>query len=766
MKKKTSLVLISLSALLAIGGGTGLAIASGLADNLLATSEETNNYWNHYEAVAPTTTMHGSKEFWAHCSLHEFVLSHPGLSEDIREGVAFNSTSYFAELTSEDARYVAPLAADVENKSFPLQNAGYIGKSSNLDGYKNTFNDFTFAFSKNGSSYNPKSEKSNYVILYASNQITISSLYTIRKIEFKLAEGQTGYNANLISDVDGVVKDGDITRWTGASKSITFTAQDQYRFDNVEIYYINEEKPTISGEYTIKEILDFAKDYEYTPSIHGWYITENLVTVKIKAIDALDSVTTSGLDGGASGKVLCVDNTGYIICSSATKGTPPTLFENVRDYIKAGTTTYEVTGYLAFFNDVVEIKVDSYKYDKDLVIDYDLDDYVYDGVTDASSFLTHCKDIKQNKDGYGVGNIVKLSGVTYFNKYNSSGSYYFLDQSGALVPVYSLLDKDRASLIEGKAYDLIGVESLYNGRPSFRVLEVSNNTEVEPIGFDFSEAVEVNSTDDFYKINPYTSGYEDAYYSSATTIYKMDAYVSRYWINDKDHYTFNTSYYYDLSSEQYTTGSSPENAAYHKALGMFNESITYKQLFKDFILENASSEAECEGLKITLYFTLAYLDKVGGKYMWRVNIFEDLVFSKEYYESDKATIITNENDAAYWPQPANKYQQFSANGILVVNKALGDATFSCASGYLRINTGTYLSIEYSEPIMAFTLYHGTYSYISSVGSLDFKACRQFKDYTVILLNEPTTKVEIDEIEINGGKSANAYLRVDKIQINY
>lgn len=762
MKKKTSLVLISLSALLAIGGGTGLAIASGLADNLLATSEETNNYWNHYEAVAPTTTMHGSKEFWAHCSLHEFVLSHPGEGEDIREGVAFNSTAYFAELTSEDARYVAPLP--MSKKSFPLQSSGFIYESTDLVGDKSTysFDNFTFSFNQSTSSYKPACEKSNDIILYASNQLTVSSLYEIRKIEFTRYEKKVK-DGDLVSNIGSVVKEGNITRWTGAGKSVTFTAQAQYRFDNIDIYYVEHAQPTISGEHTVKEILDFAKDYEYTPSIHGWYITENLVTVKIKAIDAMDSVTTSGLDGGARGKVLCVDNTGYIICSSATKGTPPTLFENVRDYIKAGTTTYEVTGYLAFFNDVVEIKVDSYKYDKDLVIDYDLDDYVYDGVTDASGFMTHCKNIKQNKDGYGVGSIVKLSGVTYFNKYNSSGSYYFLDQSGALIPVYSFLDKDRASLIEGKVYDLIGVESLYNGRPSFRVLEVSNNTEVEPIGFDFSEAVEANSTDDFYKINPYTSGYEDAYYSSATTIYKMDAYVSRY---AADKYTFNTSYYYDLSSEQYTTGSSQVNAASHKALGMFNESITYKQLFKDFILENASSEAECEGLKITLYFTLAYLDKVDGKYMWRVNIFEDLVFSKEYYESDKATIITNENDAAYWPQPANKYQQFSANGILVVNKALGDATFSCASGYLRINTGTYLSIEYSEPIMAFTLYHGTYSYISSVGSLDFKACRQFKDYTVILLNEPTTKVEIDEIEINGGKSANAYLRVDKIQINY
>ena len=397
MKKKTSVVLISLSALLAIGGGTGLAIASGLADNLLATSQETNNYWNHYEAVAPTTTMHGSKEFWAHCSLHEFVLSHPGEGEDIREGVAFNSTAYFAELTSEDARYVAPLPVDLAKKSFPLQSSGFIYESTDLVGDKSTysFDNFTFSFNQSTSSYKPACEKSNDIILYASNQLTISSLYEIRKIEFTRYEKKVK-DGDLVSNIGSVVKEGNITRWTGAGKSIIFTAQAQYRFDNIDIYYVEHAQPTISGEHTVKEILDFAKDYEYTPSIHGWYITENLVTVKIKAIDALDSVTTSGLDGGARGKVLCVDNTGYIICSSATKGTPPTLFENVRDYIKAGTTTYEVTGYLAFFNDVVEIKVTSSVYNKDLVITYNLNDYVYDGVTDASSFMTHCKNIKQN----------------------------------------------------------------------------------------------------------------------------------------------------------------------------------------------------------------------------------------------------------------------------------------------------------------------------------------------------------------------------------
>lgn len=754
MKKTSLFIFLSL----AVGVGAGLIAFSSIKHASLEAVDE-NAYWNHYERIEPTTSMHGSKEFWAHCSLHSFTLSKPSDGDEIKEGVAFNSTKYFAELTSEDPRYIAPLEAEIKKKSFPLQNAGYIAKNTNLNGYSNTFEDFTFTFS-NGGGQNPESEKSNYIVLYESNTLTISSKYEIRKLEFNRYEGKVKDGA-LSSDVGSVVKDGVITRWTGASKSVTLTAAAQYRFDNVDIYYVEHTEPVISGEHTIKEIKDFAKDYEYTPSSHGWYLTTNLVTIKIKAIDAIDSVTTSGLDGGARGKVLCVDETGYIICSSGVStNNPIDFYQRVKDYIKAGTTTYVVSGYLAFFNDVVELKVNTYEYDKTLTINYDLNDYVNSAVTSASILMNHCKNIKQNQNGYGVGDIVKLNGLTYFNKYNSAGSYYFLDRNSELVPIYSLLDKDRSALIEGKVYDIIGFESLYNGRPSLRILEVIPNTSEDPTSFDFSNAVEMTSTDEFYKINPYQSGYEEQYYSSVTTIYKMDAYVSRY---ADDKYTFNTSYYYDLTNKEYTTGSSQVNAANRKSLGMFNEDLTFKQVFADFVLENAESEEECEELKVTIYFTLAYLDKVDGKYMWRVNVFEDLVFSLEYYESSSQSISLN-SKASSWTHDEDK-QVFASNGITVTNASTSINNYAYDPSYLKIVDGTSLTIEFSEPIMAFTINHATYSYIAGLGDLDIKAYRQFKDYTVVLLKTKATKVEINDFAVGGNRN-NAYLRVDSITVNY
>lgn len=655
-----------------------------------------------------------------------------------------------------DLVMVPPEEEEGENKEleFPLQNTGYIGgtDSGNADGKKYTFGDFTFYFLKNNGGGNPHSKKSNYFVLYENNMMTISSKYKIKKVEFT---NQDPSNFGDLS-VDNVTlsKSGSITTWTGSSKSITFTALAQYRFNNVKIYYFEHVEPVITGEKTIKEVLEFAETIEYTPT-NGWYLTNNEVTIKVKAIDAIDSVTTSGLDANARGKVLCVDETGYIVCSSGvSKNNPIDFYQRVKDYIKSGETTYAVNGKIAFFNDVVEIKVDSYRYLSDLEIDYDLNDYVTSGVTNSDSFMNHCKEIKTNNDGYGLGKIVKLNALTFFNKYNSAGSYYFLDQDGKLVPVYSLLDKDRSSLQEGKVYDIIGVESLYKGRPSLRILKVTSNLGADPSSFDFSNAVEKETTKYFYNVNSEHASYQDEFYNSVTTIYKMNVYVSRY---AADKYTFNESYY--KINKEYTTGNSQVTAAQHYSLGVFNEDLDYKQIFIDFVLENATSEEEC--VSLTLYFTLAYLDTVDGKEMWRVNVFEDLVFGLDYYESDSESI----DFTSMIPTHDDTKQVYQSGNLKVTNASTSLNNYSYSTYYLKVVDGTSLKIEFNEPIMAFTIYHKTYSYIAGVGELEIASYRQFKDYTVFLLSSPTTSIFIDDFAV-GASRTNAYLGIESITVNY
>ena len=107
MKKKYVVIAIS-AASIALSTGLVFAANRGLnVKNLTIASD--GNYWNHYAAVEPTQNRHGSKEFWASCSTHNFQLTHPGAGADVREGVAFDTTTYFDELTVSDPRYIHAL---------------------------------------------------------------------------------------------------------------------------------------------------------------------------------------------------------------------------------------------------------------------------------------------------------------------------------------------------------------------------------------------------------------------------------------------------------------------------------------------------------------------------------------------------------------------------------------------------------------------------------------------------------------------------------
>lgn len=105
-------------------------------------AEDPNNVlWKHYAAVEPTTTRHGSKEFWANCSeLGTHSLTKPAKGK-IEEGGDFSATSYFAELNPSDNRYVAKFSySEVwTTEGFTVQ------APSTLESVKNRFvpKDFT-----------------------------------------------------------------------------------------------------------------------------------------------------------------------------------------------------------------------------------------------------------------------------------------------------------------------------------------------------------------------------------------------------------------------------------------------------------------------------------------------------------------------------------------------------------------------------------------------------------------------------------------------
>ncbi len=627
-------------------------------------------------------------------------------------------------------------------------------------------NMFSISFGNNGGSNKPlvNSKDGWKINLYQNNSMTITSLKKMKKIEIPLIETKGALN----SDVGEASIAQSMLTWTGSTRSVTFTAVATNRFDSMTIYYEKDEghESDLEGISTIAEVLEAASHIEYLPNSVGWYLSNVGVTVEVEAIDTIDSkAISSGYDPNARGKTIARDETSYIVVSSGTtSNNPVSLYHRVKEHIGKSKTTYYVEGHIAFLNGVVEVRLDSYHYDENIEISASIDSLASKTIASSATFVDETLEhTATNNKGYGINNIVNFTGLTYLNKYNSAGSYLFTDQEGNLVPVYSLVDKDRYSLVQGQCYDIIGLESVYNYRPSLRILKV-NKSELESVDYDFeNDSVELNNLTTLYSVKQGTNSYP----RSELTIYSAEVYVSSYR-NDPEKYSFNTTYYYNNSYKKYMTGSDAVDAARHNSIGVFNENIAFNQTLLDFDITECKSVEAVEACKVTLYFTLAYLDTVDSKSMWRVNIFEDLVYSLDYYESENETIEFDlSKEGVICDRVDGEYQTWSKSGssLTVKNESTSGHQIEREVSYLKIVNETKLTISFDKDIIGFTLFTGTYSYINSLGSLEIFAYKQFAHYTLIILEEPTKEIIIDSLGV-GSNHNNPYLKVTSLQINY
>ena len=653
-------------------------------------------------------------------------------------------------------------------KTYSDDLATTLGKINSLDGYSTNQGEyFAFSFAKNGGT-TPLSSKDSggYIALYDKNSMTVNSLREMQEIKITLKDKINTFTV----DVGQVEVSNSIATWTGSTKSVTFTSNSQNRFNHIEIKYLNEDKPDpiIGDKSTIAEVLDIAKDIEYLPNDAGWYCSDYTVSVDILAIDAIDSVsaaTSEGYDPNARGKILAIDDTGYMMFSSGTE-TNPTLsfFQKVKKYLKSGTTTYTVTGKIAFYNNVPEVKVEACSYNESLSFTHTINDFKKRTLAGSEEFAneTYNQDVKLNSKGYGVRDVVEIKGLTYFNVYNKeAGSYLFVDQQGQLIPVFSALNKDRSSLEQGKCYDIVGLESMYNGRPSFRILSVKLS-EFEATEFDFENStVKLDSLNPIYNIGETSTQYP----LSEFTLYSADVLVSTYWDGSKNRYTFNTNCW--VVNKKCTTGTSSNDAADKYSLDVFNvEEIDYNQSLVNYLINDCSSKEEAEDYRVTLYFTLSRLETVNHKNQWRVNVIEDLIFSLDYYNASEAS-MTFDTSKATCDRVDGVYQTWtnSENALSVTNSSTKEGTIERRVDYLKIMDATKLVITFDKEILGFTLYKGSYSYITGLGDLEIEAYKQFAAFFTVKLAEPTKEIVIDPIYI-GATGNTDYLKVTSITVKY
>lgn len=116
MIKGKKILLLSLtsgaSIAMAIAGAT-FASRKNVRMNVHGDLHDASCVWNHYDAVMPTTSEHGSQEFWACCThAGNFIFEEPEVNNPSQiTDCGQLSGAYFADLANDDARYIPQLEA-------------------------------------------------------------------------------------------------------------------------------------------------------------------------------------------------------------------------------------------------------------------------------------------------------------------------------------------------------------------------------------------------------------------------------------------------------------------------------------------------------------------------------------------------------------------------------------------------------------------------------------------------------------------------------
>ena len=527
---------------------------------------------------------------------------------------------YIAAVTGDD---FYPYQESDTNNTGDIDLAQEIGNNSAATLTK-TVAETVFTIDKGTGSVNPESSKTTTekLKIYAGNTFTIKHddmiLMDIKVLSSKTTnltpfEGTVTVTQNIETGVH-------LIRWKGETNELTFTAGAQVRVKEIKIWYL---KPVVippGSMETVQEVLTYASSYHYVPNDVGYYLSNISVNLKVTLLTAMDSQASSTKEGynvDAQGKVLAYDDTGFIILSSPTEDQRVTLYEKAKTDLKGHkAATYQIVGFLSFFNGVVEVNVSSFQADTSFT-NKSLDEFTYPEYSSQSEVVNDIvNNAIPNVKGYGVNKVVKLNNFTYFNCYNPKGSYLFLDTNNNLLPIYSLENKDDIYLDEGKSYDIIGLETLYRNRPSIHILKVSKHSD-EGVELDLTKAVEVSNFDNFYTIGQSTN---ENYVKSELTLYKATVFVSSYSYKS---YTVNTSYIY--RNKTYTTGTSENDAASLHSLSVFNDNIWYRGTLDPYLLDGVKDQATADSLAFIIYFTLAYLRTPNGLNMWSINILENYI---------------------------------------------------------------------------------------------------------------------------------------------
>ncbi len=360
---------------------------------------------------------------------------------------------------------------------------------------------------------------------------------------------------------------------------------------------------------TVSQVIELCNDLE--PATDNIKITTSDIKVKFTG-QAIDGIDTKNSKKGHTPqmKVVVADSTGYILVASESGSqSENTLYRSFVNNKQKRNSKYTIEGKIGLYRGQPEVVVESFTWDENLPVTYDVADMSEGKIDDVPAFYEQViNEVDYNSKGQGIGKIHSLNNVKCIGKADDN-SWIFTDETSSVFGVYDFISN--TSFSKGSVYNITGMLTTNVWKPSLRVLEYELIEDVEIQDPYFVSPVETTTKatynikrpkfdDDDYRRYP-------DYLRSFKNIYKTEAYVS---YDSPGKLIFGDTYYNTVPS---STG-----VAAQRGYIYFNNDDIELSYLADYIGQNET---------VTIYYSFYQQDQVTYSkvtYMqWKVYMYPD-----------------------------------------------------------------------------------------------------------------------------------------------
>ncbi len=362
---------------------------------------------------------------------------------------------------------------------------------------------------------------------------------------------------------------------------------------------------------TIKEIKELCN--KLTPATDDIKITTSEIEVEFvgQAIDSIDTKANSA-NHTPQMKVLVADETGYIfVASQPGSQSQNTLYQSFSNNKQKHNSKYIIKGKIGLYRGQPEVVCESFTWDEKLEVTYDLDKLSTSYIDSIPSFYNVVNnEADYNAKGQGIGYIHKMEDLKCIGKADNN-SWIFTDSTKKIMGVYDFISNTTFTV--GSVYDITGLTSTNQWKPSLRVLDYKLKSDVS-VDDPYESYKDITIKETFNIKRPKLDDkdyrrYPD-YLSSFQYVYKSTVYFD---------YINNSSNEEICGDQYYSTSPSSNQVAASRYYARFNnDNYDWPNIDDSYFTDNKT---------VTIFYSLYQQDQVTYNkvtYMqWKIYMFKD-----------------------------------------------------------------------------------------------------------------------------------------------